>query len=257
MPIHSCGRTLTALAFVALMSHASRVHAQEREWGIHDLERPRPRIVNPGPAGPPLPPPADAIVLFDGTALTAWQNNDGAAAPWRVADGFFEVVPGSGGIRTREAFGDVQLHIEWSAPAPRRGEGQEPGNSGVFFMGTRYEVQVLDSHGNETYADGQAGAIYGQFPPLVNVTRPPGEWQTYDIIFRRPRFDASGNVTSPAFLTVIHNGVLIHDHVALMGPTAHRARPPYSAHPDRLPISLQDHGERVRFRNVWVRDLER
>jgi len=257
MQVSPVGRALAALAVVAAVMHASPARAQQREWGIHDLERPRPRIVNPGPAGPPVPAPADAIVLFDGNTLSAWQKDDGAAAPWRVADGYFEVVAGSGGIRTRESFGDVQLHVEWSSPLPRRGEGQEPGNSGVFFMGTRYEVQVLDSYGNETYADGQAGAIYGQFPPLVNVTRPPGEWQTYDIIFRRPRFDASGRVTSPAYLTVIHNGVLIHDHVALMGPTAHRSRPPYAAHADRLPISLQDHGERVRFRSIWVRDLER
>jgi len=257
MPVSLSGRALAALAVVTAMMESSPLAAQEREWGIHDLERPKPRLVNPGPAGQPMPAPADAIVLFDGTALAAWHKDDGAAAPWRVVDGFFEVVPGSGGIRTRESFGDVQLHIEWSSPVPRRGEGQEPGNSGVFFMGTRYEVQVLDSYGNETYADGQAGAIYGQFPPLVNVTRPPGEWQTYDIIFRRPRFDASGRVTSPAYLTVIHNGVLIHDHVALMGPTAHRSRPPYAAHADRLPISLQDHGERVRFRSIWVRDLER
>jgi hypothetical protein len=203
-----------------------------------------------------VPPPTDAIVLFDGRTLGAWQTGDGKPAPWKTADGYFEVTPGSGGIRTRQSFGDVQLHVEWAAPAPRHGEDQEPGNSGVFLM-EKYEVQVLDSHGNVTYADGQAGALYGQHPPLVNVTRPPGEWQSYDIVFRRPRFDASGKVVSPAYFTVLHNGVLIHDHVALTGPTAHRSRPPYQAHADRLPISLQDHGQPVRYRNIWVRDLER
>jgi hypothetical protein len=250
-------RTRAALLAAALLcATASAVTAQQRDWPPHDTTRPRPPLVRPGPAGTPLPPPADAIVLFDGRNLGAWQAGDGKAAPWKIADGSFEVTPGSGGIRTRQSFGDVQLHVEWAAPTPRHGEDQEPGNSGVFLM-EKYEVQVLDSHGNITYADGQAGALYGQHPPLVNVTRPAGEWQSYDIIFRRPRFDASGKVVSPAYFTVLHNGVLIHDHVALTGPTAHRSRPPYQAHADRLPISLQDHGQPVRFRNIWVRDLER
>jgi hypothetical protein len=181
--------------------------------------------------------------------------NDGGPAQWRVRDGVFEVVAGTGTLRTRDAFGDVQLHIEWMAPSPPRGRDQDRGNSGVFLMG-KYEVQILDSYGNDTYADGQAAALYGQYPPLVNASRPPGEWQSYDIVFRRPRFDASGKVLSPARFTVLHNGVLVHDNAVLVGPTGHTTRPPYEAHPDRLPITLQDHGHPVRFRNVWVRDLE-
>ena len=175
---------------------------------------------------------------------------------WRIVDGAMEVVAGTGGIQTREDFGDVQLHVEWMSPAPPRGTDQDRGNSGVFFMGM-YEVQVLDSWENVTYADGQAAALYGQYPPLVNASRKPGEWQSYDIVFRRPRFDASGKVTSPARVTVLHNGVLVQDNVELTGPTGHYSRPPYAAHADRLPVSLQDHGHPVRFRNFWVRSLER
>ncbi|MEO7520717.1 MAG: DUF1080 domain-containing protein, partial [Gemmatimonas sp.] len=160
-------------------------------------------------------------------------------------------------MRTRDDFGDVQLHIEWMSPKPPRGADQDRGNSGVFFGGGRYEVQVLDSYENITYADGQAGALYGQYPPLVNVTRPPGEWQAYDIVYHRPRFDAAGRVQSRARFTVFHNGVLVQDNAELVGPTANAARPPYEAHADRLPISLQDHGHPVRFRNVWLRNLER
>lgn len=165
-----------------------------------------------------------------------------------------EVVRGAGSIESVRGFGDAQLHVEWAAPAPPRGEGQGRGNSGVFLMG-RYEVQVLDSHLNVTYPDGQAGAIYGQFPPLVNASRPPGEWHTYDIVFRAPRFDSAGRLASPARMTVLHNGVLVQDNVSLLGPTSHQRRDPYEAHADRLPVSLQDHGDPVRFRNVWIREL--
>jgi hypothetical protein len=200
------------------------------------------------------PPPPDAIVLFDGKSLSSWVDAKGAAPRWKVTDGYFEVVAGTGEIRTRDSFGDVQLHFEWMSPNPPRGKDQDRGNSGVFLMG-RYEVQVLDSWDNVTYADGQAGALYGQYPPLVNASRPPGEWQSYDIVFRRPRFDAAGKVTSPATFTVIHNGILVQDHVELVGPTAHTTRPPYVKHEDKLPISLQDHGHPVRFRNFWVREL--
>ncbi len=224
------------------------------DWPPHDLSRPRPAKVTPM-SGVFTPPPPDAIVLFGGTDLSAWTGGDGAAA-WTVHDGFVEVMPGTGQIATREGFGDVQLHVEWAAPSPARGSGQEPGNSGVFLMG-RYEVQILDTYQNETYADGQAGALYGQYPPLVNASLPAGEWQSYDIVFHRPHFAEDGSVESPARFTVLHNGVLIHDNVALVGPTAHQTRPPYSAHAARLPITLQDHGERVRYRNIWVRDLER
>ena len=230
--------------------------AQEYQWPIHSMDRPQPPIVRVGPASPPVTPPSDAIVLFDGTSLAKWRSADGADGPakWKVADGYMEVAAGTGSIRTEQSFGDVQLHVEWRAPTPPKGESQERGNSGVFLMG-RYEVQVLDSYNNVTYPDGQAAAIYGEYPPLVNASRPPGEWQTYDIVFHAPRFDASGKVVSPARMTVLHNGVLVHDNAVLTGPTAHSARVPYEAHPARLPISLQDHGNPMRFRNIWVREL--
>jgi hypothetical protein len=227
-------------------------------WAVHDPNRPQPPVVTPGPApATPMAPPSDAIVLFDGRDLAQWVMDDstGSPAKWKVGDGWFEVVAGTGTMRTRQGFGDVQLHIEWMAPNPPRGEGQDRGNSGVFLMG-RYEVQVLDTYGNRTYPDGQAGAVYGQYPPLVNASRPPGEWQTYDIAFRAPRFDAAGAMTSPARITLLHNGVLVQDAVELTGPSGHRNRPPYQAHEARLPLSLQDHDHPVRFRNVWVRELK-
>jgi len=211
-------------------------------------------------AGPdqknPLPPPSDAIVLFSGRDLSHWENAQGGPAGWKREKGYFEVVPGAGPIRTVRGFGDVQLHMEWSTPFPPEGKDQDRGNSGVFLMG-RYEVQILDSWANPTYPDGQAGAIYGQYPPMVDASRPAGDWQLYDIVFHRPRFGADGQLISPARMTVFHNGVLIHHDVVLTGPTGHQRRPPYQAHADRLPIMLQDHQHAVRFRNVWVRELER
>jgi hypothetical protein len=223
---------------------------------IHDTTRARPPVVNPGTALPSAPAPSDAIVLFDGRDLSEWRSRAGQPARWKVEKGYMEVIAGAGGIATIRAFGDCQLHVEWASPAAAAGAGQDKGNSGVFLMGM-YEVQVLDSYESVTYADGQAAAIYGQYPPLVNASRSPGEWQSYDIVFRRPRFNERGELVQPARITVLHNGVLVHDAVTLTGPTAHRRRPPYSAHADRLAISLQDHASPVRFRNVWVRDLER
>lgn len=225
-------------------------------WAPHDTTRPLPPVIHPAPApAGPIAPPGDAVVLFNGADLSAWASaKDSGAAGWRLVDGAMEVVPGTGDIETRQAFGDCQLHVEWMTP-PRKGNDQEPGNSGVFLM-SHYEVQVLDSYENRTYADGMAGAVYGQYPPLANASRPPLEWQTYDIVFRRPRFDAQGRVLTPALVTVMYNGVLVQDHVALTGPTAHMRRPPYEAHPDRQPLKLQDHGQKVRFRSIWIRDLE-
>jgi hypothetical protein len=165
-----------------------------------------------------------------------------------------ESVPLSGYLFTADKFGDVQLHVEWAAPLPARGRSQGRGNSGVFLMGL-YEVQVLDSYENETYTDGQAAAIYGQYPPLVNACRPPGEWQSFDIVFRRPHFQADGTTAKPARMTVFHNGILVHDNVSLWGPTAWLQRLPYTQHADKLPISLQDHGNPVRYRNIWLREL--
>jgi hypothetical protein len=224
-------------------------------WAVHDTDRPQPPVVTPGPAGPPVPPPSDAVVLFDGKSLAGWTDAKGQPAKWKVDDGYFEVVPKTGDIRTAKGFGDCQLHVEWMAPSPAKGTDQDRGNSGVFLMGL-YEVQVLDCYGNRTYADGMTAAIYGQYPPLVNACRPPGEWQTYDIVFHRPRFDDTGKVLSPARMTVFFNGLLVHDCDVLTGPTAHKARPPYAKHLDKLPISLQDHGHPVRYRDIWLRELE-
>ena len=226
------------------------------DWPQHDESRPQPPVVDPGPPPErPAPPPSDAVVLFDGKDLSKWRSaKDGGPAKWKVENGYVEVVRDTGDIRTEQGFGDCQLHVEWATPAPGVGEGQHRGNSGVFLMGL-YEVQVLDSYGNRTYPDGQAAALYGQYPPLVNASRPPGQWQTYDIVFRRPRFDAQGKLLRPARITVLHNGVLVQDDRELSGPTANKSRPPYKAHPDTLPLGLQDHDDAVRYRNVWIREL--
>ena len=249
-------RVVILVAGIGLVTSAPRdcVGQAAMEWPIHSLDRPQPQVVAPGPAGPPAPVPSDAVILFDGKDLSKWQASDSGPARWRVQNASVEVTAGAGAISTIAGFGDCQLHVEWATPATPVGEGQERGNSGVFLMGL-YEVQVLDSYHNTTYPDGQAAAAYGQYPPLVNASRPPGEWQTYDIIFHRPRFDSQGKVLQPARLTVLHNGILVQDNVSLTGPTAHKARPPYHQHPDRLPLMLQDHGNPVRYRNIWIRAL--
>jgi len=220
-------------------------------WHVHDSARPRPPVVDPGPAGQPVPPPADAVVLFDGKDLSQWTGGK-AAAQWKVENGCME-VSGSGDIQTKAEFGDFQLHVEWATPREPKGHSQERGNSGVFLSG-RYEVQVLDSYDNETYADGQAAALYGQSPPLVNACRKPGEWQTYDIVFVAPRF-GDGKLLAPGRVTVIHNGVLVQHDQPLLGLTAHRTLPSYQPH-GRGPIRLQNHGCPVRYRNVWIRELQ-
>lgn len=229
---------------------------QAPQWPVHSMDRPRPPVVQPAPEQPLVPPPSDAVVLFDGQGLAEWQGADsgGGAAQWPVQDGYLEVGPGSGDIMTRRAFGSVQLHIEWRAPLPATGAGQERGNSGVFLM-SHYEIQVLDSYRNDTYADGQAAAIYGQTPPLVNASRPPGTWQTYDIVFHRPVFGPDGAVVRPASVTMLHNGVLVHDNHVITGWTVHNRVASYQPHADHLPLLLQDHGRPVRYRNIWVRDL--
>ena len=224
------------------------------EWRIA-IEWPRPKIVAPGPApAGPGPVPADAIVLFDGSTMDAWNN----AGTWKVADGV--VTVGKGMIETKQGFGDCQLHIEFRMPAPATGTGQGRGNSGVFLMG-QYEIQVLDSFedgtdGPLTYPDGQCGALYKQQPPAVNACRAPGEWQTYDILFTRPRFTAAGLVAKPGRVSVVHNGVAIHSDTVIKGPTAWHEPPAYRPHPDALPIRIQDHGNPVQFRNIWVRPIE-
>ena len=227
-----------------------------QKWRVHDPERPRPTIVAPGTSSTPQQPgspPSDAIVLFDGKNLDNWTGR-GGKAEWKVEDGFME-VNGTGDIRTKKTFGDCQLHIEFRTPVPVVGDSQGRGNSGVFFFDDQYEVQVLDSFENPTYADGQAGALYGQRPPLVNASRKPGEWQSFDIIFTAPRFADDGELISAAFATVLHNGVLLHNHRRLLGPTLHRAVSDYKPHPPKGSIKLQDHSNPVRFRNIWVREL--
>ncbi len=259
-PLHGLPAAM-AVVGALLLCGLIMPHAQAQpstDWEIHDLNRPRPPMVDPGPSliqFQRAPIPSDAIVLFDGDDTSAWTHSDGRPVEWVVQDGYMQVKPGTGAIQTKDGFGDVQLYVEWASPSPPFNTGQDRGNSGIFLMG-QYEVQVLDSYLNDTYPDGQAASVYGQYPPLVNASRPPGYWQSYNIIFRRPRFDAQGNVTEPARVTVLHNGVLVQNNVALSGPTGHHARPPYSAHADRLPLSLQDHNEPVRYRTVWIRDLE-
>jgi len=216
-----------------------------------EVWEPEPAVVAPGETGTP---PSDAIVLFDGTDLTTWTHEDGSAAGWYVEDGAMTVTSGTGSIRTRQGFGDVQLHVEWRTPADVSGEGQGRGNSGIFLM-ERYELQVLDSYDNRTYSNGQAGAVYKQHIPLVNASRGPGEWQSYDIVFTAPHFDSDGALESPAYMTVFHNGVLIQNHVELRGPMKYIGETQYEAHADRLPLLLQDHGNPVSYRNIWVREI--
>jgi hypothetical protein len=217
-----------------------------------EIWRPEPAVVVPGQQGKP---PSDAIVLFDGNDMEAWRRVAGGDVQWQVRDGIVTVAGGSGDIETRQGFGDCQLHIEWRTPAERGGEGQGRGNSGVFLQG-RYEVQVLDSWKNRTYSNGQAASVYKQHPPLVNASLGPGEWQSYDIIFRAPRFADDGSVAQPAYVTVLHNGVLVQNHAELRGPTVYVGHPAYEPHPPRQPLILQDHGNPVSFRNIWIRELD-
>ena len=200
--------------------------------------------------------PSDAKVLFAGTDTDAWETDDGRPIGWKVVDGALVVTPGSGDIRTRDAFGDVQLHLEFRTLAQPSGPGQGASNSGVFLMG-RYELQVLDSYRNTTYVNGQAASVYKQYAPLVNASRAPGEWQSYDIVFLAPRFATDGRVLAPARMTVFHNGVLVQHDVALRGPTVYQGQPKYEAHAARLPLRLQDHGDPVAFRNIWIRAIAR
>ncbi len=250
MPSHSRFVALFALP-VLVAGFAGALDAQTDPKATEVWE-PVPRVVTPGVGAAA---PSDAIVLFNGTDLAQWvRAPEGTAPRWKVEDGAFMPVSGSGGLRTRQAFGDCQLHIEWRTPAVVSGEGQGRGNSGVFLM-ERYEVQVLDSYENRTYSNGQAASLYKQSIPLVNASRRPGEWQSFDIVFRAPRRDAAGNVTTPAVVTVFHNGVLVQDHVALRGNTVYTGQPFYEKHGDREPLMLQDHGNPVAFRNVWIREL--
>jgi len=248
-------------AFGLLLFSAALLRgAPDPNWLAHDRERPLPAVVNPGTTSTqdqPGKPPSDAVLLFDGKDLTSWVAMDGSTTKWVVNDGALECVPGSGYVRTLQSFGDCQLHVEWAAPVPVKGDSQGRGNSGVFLGFNRYEIQVLDSYENKTYADGSAASYYGEYPPLVNACRPPGQWQTYDIIWTNPQFDTAGKLLTKARITVIHNGVLVQNNIEVERPnTGHWFNPPpYQVHPERLPIAFQDHGNPVRYRNIWVREL--
>jgi hypothetical protein len=228
-----------------------------QKWKVHDAARPRPRKVTPGLPLLNEAPPSDAIVLFDGKDLSKWvamvRGGQTQEPKWKVQDGYMEIVPRTGRLVTKEKFGDCQLHVEWMILKGTKGQGQSPGNSGVEVM-MRYEIQVLESADNVTYADGQAASIYGQWPPLVNVSRPMGEWNVYDILFEAPRFDGD-KLVKPAYFTVIHNGVMVHHHQEVIGRAVHRRVATYAPHGPEEPLSLQDHGQPMRYRNIWIRKL--
>ncbi len=234
-----------------------------QRWRVHDMRRPRPSVVTPGKLSTydkPGTAPSDAIVLFDGTDLSNWchlSKEDPSQlieAQWKVEKGYFEVSKQTGPLQTIDSYGDCQLHLEWQTPAIVRGDSQGRGNSGIFFM-EEFEVQILDSFNNRTYADGQAGALYGQYPPMVNASRKPGEWQVYDILFEAPVYSLEGELEKPASVTVMHNGLFIHHARNYYGPTGGGVVPKYPALSPAAPIALQNHGNPVRFRNIWVRPL--
>jgi len=285
--------TLTTLCSVLLLTPGARAAStgspfygdapdEHHPWAVHDQNRPQPKLVTPGTSGSPsrfwqttpaagMPklttsrtfcspeqpgkPPSDAVVLFDGTDLSKWEADTGSGVPtkWIIKDGAMECVPGSGQIRTREKFADCQLHVEWAAPKKVQGDSQGRGNSGVFLMGAM-EIQVLDNYNNPTYADGFAGSVYGVNPPLANALRPPGEFQTYDIVFRRPIYK-DGKALDPGYVTVFLNGVLVQDHTPLEGGGGHMGRSKPGPFPEKGPLKLQDHGNPVRYRNIWYREL--
>lgn len=217
-----------------------------------EIWTPVPKVITPGKSAGEAP--SDAIILFNGLSAAAWQHEKGDEVKWTVGDNALTVKPGTGAIQTKQKFGDCQLHIEWRTPAEVKGTGQGRGNSGIFFMG-RYELQILDSYDNVTYSNGQAGSIYKQHIPLVNACKPPGEWQFYDVIFTAPRFSDNGTVIEPARITVLQNGVLIQNNVTIWGSTQYIGLPTYQKHDTKEPIILQDHGNPVSFRNIWIREL--
>ncbi len=244
----------TSLLFVFLLLITGTITAQtpdNRDPTVTEVWTPKPKKVTPGPAYGE--PPSDAIVLFDGKDLSKWSSAKEGEAKWEVKDGALTIVKGAGDIKSKQTFGDIQLHIEWREPTNLSGEGQARGNSGIFFQ-EKYELQVLDSYESLTYSNGQAGSIYKQHMPLVNATRKAGEWQTYDAVFNAPRFSENGSLISPARVTVFHNGVLIQNNTSIWGATGYRGLPTYEPH-GKGSLRLQDHGNPVSFRNIWVREL--
>lgn len=238
-------------ALLSPLIYSAESQQPEPDPKLTEVWEPVPRMVTPGVG---TAAPSDAIVLFRGHDLAQWQHADGSAAKWKTTGDAFTVVKSTGNIQTRRAFGDCQLHIEWRTPAKVEGEGQDRGNSGVFLQG-RYEVQVLDSYNNRTYSNGQAASVYKQYIPLVNASRKPGEWQSYDIFFRAPRFAENGTVVTPGYMTVVHNGVLVQDHVEIKGTTFNVGPQSYQKHNPKEPLMLQDHGHPVSYRNIWIREL--
>lgn len=224
------------------------------QWKIHDMNRTKPTVIEPVNQLLPAPAPKGSVILFNGTDLSQWKSKEGNDPKWKLEKDYMEIVPGTGEIQSKESFGDVFLHIEWASPDDSTRRGQDRGNSGIFFM-NQYEMQVLDSYQADTYADGQAGAIYGQAPPRFNACKPRGEWNAYDISFRRPRFTEGGNLQSPARITVIHNGIVVQDNEEYKGPTSWLKYLPYKTHADKMPITLQEHNCKVRFRNIWALPL--
>src|SRR5882672_832899 len=239
-------KPISFLVCLSLISVAAKSSGAESAGEIPAPKK-EPRVIEPGP------PPSDAIVLFDGKDLSQWNGDRNGPAKWEIKNGV-ATVNGTGSISTKQEFGDCQLHVEWATPEKVEGEGQGRGNSGILLQG-RYEVQVLDSYINKTYYHGQAGAIYKQYAPLVNACRKPGDWQSYDIIYHAPRFDPDGQLLKPGTVTVLQNGVLIQDNVEIKGATGPAGAPKYKAHPLKQPLALQDHGNPVRYRNIWVREL--
>jgi hypothetical protein len=252
-------KTCCLLTLIIILSISLNAQSREQEDSkLTEVWRPEPRVVTPGKTSQDAP--SDAIVLFNGKDLSQWQREKGGDARWKLFPesagnaGYMQVTRGGGGIQTKQAFGDCQLHIEWRTPDTVKGEGQGRGNSGIFLMGL-YELQVLDSYKNRTYSNGQAGSIYKQHIPLVNVCRPPGEWQTYDIIFTAPRFNTDSTVKSPARITVLQNGVLVQNNTSIIGGTRFVGIAYYVMHADKLPLLLQDHGNPVCYKNIWIREL--
>lgn len=238
------------ILLVAFFIGINHLYAQKMKPQDTEVWEPEPAVVTPGEG---TAPPSDAIILFDGTSLDNWESTKGGEAGWEVSDGVMTMVKGAGGIRSKVVYGDCQLHIEWRTPAEVKGKGQGRGNSGVFLQGI-YEVQVLDSYENRTYSNGQAASIYKQSMPLVNACKPPGEWQTYDIIYKAPIFDEEGKLATPAYITVIQNGILVQNHYQIKGDTPYIGLPKYEAHGEG-PLMLQDHGNPLSFRNIWLRKL--
>jgi Domain of Unknown Function (DUF1080) len=244
-------RIIFFLSLISTLAISQSKPRESHDPSVSEVWEMKPIKVSPGKSN--SEPPSDATILFDGKELGQWITADGSPAKWEVKDGSFTVVKGTGDIKTKRTFGDIQLHIEWRSPTVIEGEGQGRGNSGIFLQ-ERYELQVLDSYESITYSNGQAGSIYKQHIPLVNATRKPGEWQSYDVVFIAPRFSENGRIISPARITVIHNGILIQNNVEIWGSTEYKGLPVYQSH-GKASLKLQDHGNPVSYRNIWIREL--